>query len=337
MGLVNRLSRPGSALDDAIALGARNWPPYPRSACAATASRPTSSGDCPKTRRRSTRPGGAARSWPRARPGRGPGASPPGPAGAGHRRDPGAAPRTTAPRHRRRFRLRRHLDRCRQHAALLGLHPGRGAGRRGAAPPRPRPRPGGLAGGSAADRSKEALFTRLLAGQPAGEFEKRSMQFAEDHVGVTCAGTPGPGSSGTRPTATGWWSSRPRPRATSGRPASELGADGCWPPGSRWTPGTADRPLRGKELPGHGEVHPADGLDRTTGCWAPDPSPCSGPTATAGATSGCSTPPTTRWTPAGSARAGWPASPDVPGRRGGPPARRPLRGAGPGRPRRRGR
>ena len=41
---------------------------------------------------------------------------------------------------------------------------------------------GGLAGGAAADRSKEALFTRLLAGQPADELEKRSIQFAEDHV-----------------------------------------------------------------------------------------------------------------------------------------------------------
>ena len=41
---------------------------------------------------------------------------------------------------------------------------------------------GGVLGGTAADRAKEALFTRLLAGLPADEFEKRSMAFAEDHV-----------------------------------------------------------------------------------------------------------------------------------------------------------
>jgi phosphatidylglycerophosphatase C len=41
---------------------------------------------------------------------------------------------------------------------------------------------GGVLGGTAADRAKEALFIRLLAGLPADEFEKRSMAFAEVHV-----------------------------------------------------------------------------------------------------------------------------------------------------------
>jgi len=41
---------------------------------------------------------------------------------------------------------------------------------------------GALLGGAAADRSKEALFGRLLSGLPAIDVDKVGVEFAEDHV-----------------------------------------------------------------------------------------------------------------------------------------------------------
>jgi len=41
---------------------------------------------------------------------------------------------------------------------------------------------GALVSGSAADRAKEALFSRLLGGQPADEVDRRAADFAERHL-----------------------------------------------------------------------------------------------------------------------------------------------------------
>ena len=160
-----------------------------------------------------------------------------------------------------------------------------------------------LVGGTAADRTKERLFVRVLAG-------------------VDCR----PGRGGRGPTSPARhldrhlrpevqarfdWHRRRGDRVVivSASPevyvrvaGERLGADGVdRHPAGRRRRRRADRSLRGSQLPGRGEDPPAAAVDRRPRAWTP--AGC-GPTATAAATCGCCGPPTSGSTWDGSGRFG---------------------------------
>ena len=274
MGLVNRVVPDGTALDHARGLG------HELAALPQT---------CLRNDRRSTmaqwglslaeRPGGrdrlgldslaspdagsgAARFAVRRRRGGGFGRRPP--------PDPDRRPRVRPPTARRgRLRLRRHADRGRQRVRLprgpVGRPPAGAGGRRGPGPP-PGPRRPGRRG-----RGRPGQGAPLRAG--AGR--QSAVERAEEVGGRVRPPPPGPppaprrcgnGSTGTGGGATGWSSSRRRPRSTSGRPATGSGPTGWSPPA--WPSTTrrrADRPLPGEQLPRRREAPAPAGVDRRVG------------------------------------------------------------------------